>query len=107
MRISVNAIVVGMAVCTTLFVFVNTFPNKNLLNYSIKEQLLDLVPSVGMSLLMFVCVYAMNYLSMNGWAKMILQFFVGVVIYIALSIITKNTEFKRIKDMCFNVGKRR
>lgn len=106
MRISVNAIVVGMAVCTTLFVFVNAFPNKKLLNYSIKEQLLDLAPSVGMSLLMFVCVYTMNFVSMNGWIKMILQCFVGVVIYVVLSIITKNTEFKRIKDMCLGMLKK-
>ncbi len=106
MRISVDAIVVGMAVCTTLFVFVNAYPNKKLLNYNIREQLLDLAPSVVMSVMMFICVYAMNYISMNGWVKMLLQCFVGVVIYVVLSVITKNDEFKRIKEMLLGMVKK-
>ena len=102
MCISVEAIVISMAIMSTLFVFVNAYPNIKLLNYSIKEQLSDILPNVGMSLVMFICVYAVKFISSNNLITLIIQIAVGAVVYIALSVITKNNEFNLIKNMCLS-----
>lgn len=102
MWISVEAIVISMAIMSTLFVFVNAYPNIKLLNYSIKEQLSDILPNVGMSLVMFICVYAVKFISSNNLITLIIQIAVGAVVYIALSVITKNNEFNLIKNMCLS-----
>lgn len=98
MWFGVNAIVIGMAVMTTAFVFVNAFPNKKLFNYSIKEQIVDILPSLLMSLIMFLAVYACNYLCVNNYILLVIQVCLGFVIYLVLSIILKNKEFKYIVD---------
>lgn len=99
MWISVNAIVVGMAICTTIFTFVNAYPNIKLLNYGIKEQMNDILPSIGLSLVMVVCVYSMQIIPMNDVLTLIVQGVVGAIVYIALSIATKNKEFSYIKNL--------
>jgi len=93
MWISVNAIVIGMAVCTTLFTLVNSYPNVKLLNYNIKEQFSDILPNIGMSLVMFVCVYLVGLIPMNVTLTLFVQIIIGAIVYIILSIITKNKEF--------------
>lgn len=103
MWISVNAIVIGMAVCTTLFVFVNAYPNKKFINYTIKEQLLDILPSVLMSCVMFVCVYMVNYVNVLDWVKILMQVVIGIIVYVGLSVITKNAEFKQLKQICLEM----
>ena len=42
MFISVDAIVIGMAINSTMFVIVNAYPNQKLIGYSVKEQKKDL-----------------------------------------------------------------
>ncbi len=93
MKISVEAIVIGMAVCTTLFTFINAFPNSKLINYSFKEQMADLLPSLTMSLCMFVLVKLIGRLHINEWIIFAIQIVAGFLIYIVLSVITRNKEF--------------
>lgn len=100
MRISVIAIVISMAVLTTFYTFVNAFPNKRILNYSFKEQLMDILPSLGMSLLMFICVWALDLIPIESViVKLLLQVSVGAGIYLGLSVATKNQQFKHLLSL--------
>lgn len=100
MWISVEAIVIGMAVCTTLFTFINAYPNIKLLNYSLKEQMNDILPSLIMSGVMSVVVYLIGFITMNNIVKLLLQVLIGLGAYIAFSVFTKNKEFSFIAQMC-------
>jgi O-antigen/teichoic acid export membrane protein len=93
MFFSVNAIVIGMAVMTTSFVFLNAFPNKKLLGYSIKEQLKDIFPSIFMGALMFAIVYSLSLLPLSPIGVLAVQVVAGVSVYLLMSLITKNNEF--------------
>ena len=104
-RISVKWMVVGMVACSILFVFVNAYPNKKLLNYSIKEQISDISPSIGMSIVMFLPVYAINYIPMNNILKLVLQVIVGLAFYFIISIVTKNSEFMYAKELVLGKSK--
>ena len=99
MWVSVEAIVIGIAICATLFAYVNAYPNIRLLDYSWKEQMRDILPNVIISIIMCVCVYALTYLPINDFIKLLIQVLAGIVIYIVLSIISQNSVFISIKKL--------
>ena len=102
MFISVDAIAIGLAIMTTLFTFVNMYPNIKLLNYSMKEQLGDYAGPFGMSIIMCISVIAVGYLPINDIVRFVLQIIVGVIVYILLSLVTKNKEFFSVINIVKN-----
>ncbi len=101
MWISVDAIVISMAVLSVFFVFVNAYPNKKYIDYSIKEQLRDLMPSLSIALAMAIIVYFIGEITINipVLLQLGVQVILGSVIYLSLSALTKNKEFKYIIKM--------
>ncbi len=72
---------------------VNAYPNIKLLNYGYFEQIKDILPSIIMSVVMGVAVYLVQFLNLGNILTLLLQIIVGVVLYITLSILTKNDIF--------------
>lgn len=93
MHISVIAIAINMAVLTTLFTLINAYPNTKLLNYSLKEQINDIMPAICMSIVVYISVYLVTYLDINNLYILVLQVIIGLFVYITLSMTTKNKEF--------------
>lgn len=102
MRISVTAIAINMAILTTLFTFVNAVPNMKLLDYSLREQLGDIMPSIVMSLAMAFCVSLIGRIPCSDIIKLIAQVLAGIFIYIGLALITKNKELEILWDIVKN-----
>lgn len=97
--ISVDAIVINMAILTTLFTAVNAFPNRKLLNYSYKEQVRDIFPSIIMSMVMFLLILIFNrFVVLTDLMTIIVDIFIGSALYIGLSIMTKNKEYIHITN---------
>ena len=96
MRISVFAIVVGMVACSILNVFINAYPNKKLINYNFKEQISDISSPLIMSSIMCLTVLAIDCIALNDIYILIIQIFTGAAIYLFLSFISKNPEFKYV-----------
>ena len=93
-------VMVSMKIVTSIIsTFVNSYPNKKLLNYSYKEQLKDISSSAIISTIMLVVVYMMNKIKINIYVLLILQLLVGAGIYIGLAFITRNESLLYIKDM--------
>ncbi|MBR4950312.1 MAG: lipopolysaccharide biosynthesis protein [Clostridia bacterium] len=99
MWFGVDAIVMSTAILSALFTVVNAFPNRKLLGYSFKEQAADILPAILMSLIMATVVYILGTLQVNKILLLIIQVISGGVIYILLSVITKNKQFKYLKDL--------
>ena len=77
----VIAIAFSSLITTILSIFINAYPNRKFLNYSYKEQMLDLLPAFLLSGAMGLAVYLLNYLTLAVWLKLILQIFTGIIIY--------------------------
>ena len=108
LSISVNAIVYGMTVLSILFTVVNAYPNRTLIKYKFKEQAQDILAPLVNASIMAAVVYMMNYLPVSDFTQLCIQIIVGVFIYVLLSLISKNKEFKYLYDMLrLNVQKRR
>lgn len=77
--------------------FVNASPNKKLIGYSYKEQLIDVLPSLFISVAMFCCVSFLGHwsvlASMADWLILLVQIFTGVASYLLLSIVFKLRPF--------------
>lgn len=101
------AIAIADAIAATIAWFINAYPNRKLINYSYKEQLGDFLPTLLISLVMFVVVLFVGKLKLNVFVLLVLQVFVGVVVYFALSAIFKPKAYKLLLGQAKNMlGKR-
>lgn len=64
MYFGVFAIAVSAAIFGVISMVINILPNKSLIDYSIKEQLLDIFPALLSAVIMGVGVYFISYLSL-------------------------------------------
>ncbi len=92
-NLGVLSIAWGIVLFNFICVFINLTPNIKLLNYKIKEQILDAVPTLLISILMGVIVYALNFINIAGVGLLIVQIFVGFTIYIFLCYMFKEESF--------------
>ena len=81
---------------TLIAMVVNSAPNKKLIGYGFKQQILDVLPNLLVAAVMGGSVYAIGYLSLPIWLTLIMQIIGGVVVYVGLNVIIKNPDFKYI-----------
>lgn len=74
--------------------FINSYPNVNLLNYKYTEQLKDLLPPFALALVMAAIIYPIKFLTDSDILMVILQILIGGIIYVMLSVVSKNASFK-------------
>lgn len=84
-QIGVHMMALGILIGGVLSVFINAYPNKELLNYSIQEQLKDLLPSLLLSLVMGIVVYPIQWFEMPAILTIFIQITIGIVLYVALA----------------------
>ncbi len=107
MWISVDAIVLSMAILTAGFTLINAFPNRKLISYSYREQAADIFPNVARSGIMLVVVYAMNFLPVASLYKLILQVACGGVAYLIICILTRSKELQYVWNTVMGKLKRK
>ena len=93
MSISVKAMAYSMIFTSVTSQIINSFPNLKLLHYSYVEQLKDIIPSIGIAVAMGFLVSLIGELPIMPIVMLLVQILAGVIIYISLSIVTKNTSF--------------
>ena len=79
---------------STLGIFINGYPNKKLLNYSPLEQIKDILPYAILSLVMCGVVLSVNLLNLGNIVTLIIQVFVGVLVYVTGAKIFKLEAFE-------------
>ncbi len=95
----VKAIAYGGILISLFSLMVNIMPNKKLLNYGYLEQIKDILPFVLMSMVMAGAVIGIGFIPINIYLKLAIQVLVGIIIYVALSIIFKVESFRYILNM--------
>ncbi len=99
MMISVDAIVISMAVLTTLFTFVNAYPNTKILGYLFSEQMRDILPPLFISIVMAAIVYMLGLIPVSDIVLLCIQIPVGAVFYILMSKLFRIAEYQMVKDI--------
>lgn len=97
--ISPFAICVGMLIYAIWVLIVNAFPNRKLIFYPLKEQLMDILPNAILASSMAVLVYFIGHiLPFNSLITIIIQIVVGAIFYTSASHLTKNESYIFVKS---------
>lgn len=93
----VHAIAISGLIATIFAVIINMYPNRKLLDYTYKEQIFDIAPSLVISLLMGGVVYIVKYLNVANSFVFVLQVFIGIFTYLILARLMKIEAYKYLK----------
>ena len=99
MRISVMAMAYSLLVSMVTSMLINSWPNKGLLKYSFKEQIIDILPNIFIAILMGIVVSIIYIFKLSDVMTLAIQIPLGAIVYIGLSIIFKIEEFQYLKNM--------
>lgn len=107
MWISVESMAYSLLITTLLGTMINAFPNKKLLNYSWGEQMKDILPHIGVAILMAIPVFFVQYLPLPTIVVLILQVIIGAVVYVGLSMLFKLEMFCYLLNIVKGIAKRK
>lgn len=94
MWISVQAIAYSLIVVCFANQIICASANKKLIDYGYFEQLRDIFPHIGLSVVMGVSVYCISLLGLQNLLTLFLQVILGVVIYCGGAMVLKFESFK-------------
>lgn len=99
MFISVEAMALALPVTSILGQIINSWPNRKLLDYSYRAQLLDMLPQIGMSLAMGGIVFTIQFLRLPDIATLLIQAPLGAFIYIVGSKLLHIDSYEYVKGL--------
>lgn len=91
--ISIRAMTYSYLFTSVLSLIINAYPVARILKYSFKEMLKDVFPSALMSIVMFAGCWPIQFINMPDIVMLIVQIFVGLILYLGMSILFKNESF--------------
>lgn len=106
MRYGTLTIAYGMLGCSVFGQIVNSWPNRDTLKYTYKQQLMDIIPNCLTAVIMGVVVSSVKFLGLGIGFTLVLQLLVGVILYLIISIITRNSSFYYILSIIKPIFKR-
>ncbi|MEG1555441.1 MAG: lipopolysaccharide biosynthesis protein [Bacteroidales bacterium] len=80
-------------------VYMNTYYSKKLINYSLQEQLRDILPFFMISSMMGILVWSLSLLDLSVWIILPLQLFSGFVIYVGLNELYRSEDYVEIRNI--------
>lgn len=106
-KFGVMAMAYSMLVTAFISQVVNSWPNKKLLNYSYLEQVKDMLPQIGLSLLMGMIVYFVSFLHINSLITLLIQIPIGVIVYWLFSKLFHIESYEYIVGMLKNFRRKK
>lgn len=95
----VEAIAASNVLFAIISMLINIIPNKRLINYSIREQMLDLAPSFISSVVMCLVVLEVGNIVLPDIVLIPVQVAIGIGIYVICSVLLRNDSFSYILDI--------
>ena len=106
-RFGVFIMACSSIVCSIINQIINSAPNKKLLGYSYKDQMLDICSSIILASIMGVVVFLVGKIRMSCGYLLLTQIILGIVLYFVLSIVSKNENYKYIVSIVRDLQKRK
>ena len=97
----------GSVVTGFISYYLNAYYSGPFLNYSIKEQVKDILPSFGVAVAMAVSVFAMSFIPLNPFILLLLQIVLGTVITLSICEATKLPEYMELKEVVKSLIKKK
>ena len=95
----IYSMLIANVFCGFIAYYLNAYYSGSFLNYTIKEQVKDIMPSFLVSVCMGLIVYAMSFLPINYYILLPMQVIVGALVFIGLCKLFKLDEYEECKSM--------
>lgn len=92
----VEAIAISFLISNIISAILNSIPSAKLFEYSLFQQLTDIIPGVIISAIMFAIVYIVGYINLSPIWKLVVQICAGITSYALVSLIFKIESFNYI-----------
>ena len=89
----------GSVITGFISYYLNAFYSGRFLNYSIWEQIKDILPSFIVAILMALVVFALSYINLPPYVLLVIQLLTGVVLVVILCEFTKLDAYIEIKNI--------
>lgn len=99
MRYGIIAIAFSAVVTSIVSCFINAYPNVKILKYTYLEQISDIMPSMIKSAAMAVIIWGIGTQLENNLVRLCVQIVTGIVVYFAISLMTKDANFNYLKKL--------
>lgn len=99
MRLGIMTMAYSLLVSSVLSQIINSWPNRELLNYSYIEQIKDIMPNIFLAVFMGVCVSSVVLIGLCDIFTIMIQIILGAAIYIAGSVILKLDSFQSLWEI--------
>lgn len=96
MFISVEAMALSLLATSILSQIINSFPNRTLLDYGYRHQLRDMIPQIGLSVVMGVIVFSVSIFNLNDVWTLLVQITLGICTYIVGSKIFRIDSYEYV-----------
>lgn len=106
MQFGVEAIAWTLVIDEIIALSFNVYPVRKYIGFDFKTHLLDALPSFTMSLIMGLLVYGEGFLIENNLLCLIVQVLTGSLVYVVLSVLTKNEAFFYLKSILLSKVRR-
>jgi len=93
------AVALAGALISPVCVFINSFPNRYLLNYGFFEQITDIAPSLILSIACGLMIFPISRLGIPNFAIITLQVVSGLTFYLFLAKVFKMESFYYLMQM--------
>ena len=88
----------GLLISDFINQYICSRPGRKLYDYGYWDQIKDILPNLIIALIMGLLIYFVQFIGLKDWLTLIIQILAGGLIYLLLSILTKNSSFIYIKD---------
>lgn len=100
----IYAMIIGILISLLITYFVVIFFSNQVIQYSLKEQFLDILPVIKIILLALSPIYFIEpYLTFSSFVVLIIQSILSLILIMFWSEILKNTEYLLIKNIIKSV----
>lgn len=107
MWFGVLAMAYSLLASTLASMIINSRPNKTLLGYSFKEQMIDIFPGIFLALFMGIVISVVRLLSLPDIVTLVIQILLGAAIYIGLSAVFKIESFEYLWGLAKGIFKKK
>lgn len=97
--VDIYLMLAGSLVTSIISYYLNAYYSGPFLNYSIKEQINDILPSFKVAVTMAIPVFAMSFIPINPFILLLLQILVGATITICICEANKLPEYLELKGI--------
>lgn len=97
--VDIYMMVAGSLVVSCISYYLNAYYSGPFLNYSIKDQIIDILPSFFVAVIMAVPVYIISYLPLPSYFLFPIQIISGAIIVITICELKKLPEYIELKNI--------